>query len=387
MGLAGVGQGVTGSLEDALRRRIRQEGPMAFSQWMEACLYDPVRGFYAQARHPAGTGPGTHFATSPTLHPFFAKAVAAELGAAWRAAGKPERWRVVEFGAGTGALAQDAARGLREERVPVEWIAVDLRPGAAQGVTWSRHAPTQYDAAVAHEFLDALPFDVARWDGGWQELRVGLDGDSFAWHAAPWRGADLGEGDEGELRVVAASPSEWLQGVASSKAKAALVVDYGGQAPASSVRAFRDHGHADPLDAPGRVDITADVDFAALAREARSLGFEARLESQEAFLLRHGILDALNALDRDTVEGASSYLRLRQLLLPTGFGAAFKVLNLRRPRSQTVWVGGGTVPAIAGASASLRLGWWHRSHLASAARAAPTAPGAAGCTRGAGRPT
>ena len=99
---------------------------------------------------------------------------------------------------------------------------------------------------------------------------------------------------------------------------------------ASSVRAYRDQGHAEPLDEPGTVDLTADVDFARLGELATGLGFAVEAETQEEFLLRHGVLDALNATYRTSVEGASAYLRLRQLLLPTGLGAAFKVVRLSR---------------------------------------------------------
>ena len=88
-------------LGDRLRERIRRDGPVPWSAWMDACLYDPDGGFYRGAVHPAGTGADSHFATAPALHPFFARCVAAELAQAWRKAGAPAQWRVAEFGAGT----------------------------------------------------------------------------------------------------------------------------------------------------------------------------------------------------------------------------------------------------------------------------------------------
>ncbi|MEA3165874.1 MAG: hypothetical protein QOJ26_743 [Thermoplasmata archaeon] len=321
-------------LGDRLRDRIRREGPIPFRDWMQAALYDPDGGFYAKGQHPAGVGLGTHFATSPTLHPFFSHCVARELAEAWQAAGKPAAWEVVEFGAGTGALARDAIKELRRLGVPARWSAIDVKPGQAiKDGRWLTAPPAKYDAAVANEFLDALPFDVLEGrDGEWHEVGVELEGDKFAWWllgpADPPVPAEAPE--EGELRVRMPANEGWLAGLQRAGVKTAIVVDYGAAAPATGVRAFHGHDFADPLSEPGTVDLTADVDFAELAAQASRLGFATVLESQEAFLLRHGAFDAINKIDRTTREGASTYLRFRQLLLPTGFGAAFKVARLSR---------------------------------------------------------
>lgn len=358
---------MAGELGDRVRQRMRRDGPLPFAAWMEACLYDPDGGFYARRDrpHPAGTAEGTQFATSPTLHPFFAKALAADLAAAWKKAGSPKAWTVAEFGAGDGSLARDAAAALQEAGVPVDWVAIDVRhppPAsgpAAPGVRWSATAPASFDAAVGNEFLDALPFDLHEWrDGTWNRVGVGLadetdakrrdedgldgereagrdedgdDGEPFAWRLLGESRIHLPPGrEDGERRVVMPGMPLWLDVVARAGARFAFVADYGTTGPAGSVRAYRGHAHADPLAEPGTVDLTADVDFARLRELAGKAGFTAELETQEAFLLRHGVLDALNATDRSSVEGASSYLRLRQLVLPTGLGAAFKVMRLER---------------------------------------------------------
>lgn len=99
-----------------------------------------------------------------------------------------------------------------------------------------------------------------------------------------------------------------------------------------TVRAFRAQSMAGSvLEAPGEQDITASVDFTLTAAWAQAAGLrEASFEAQESFLLRHGVLEALNAADRTTQAGASGYLRLRQLLLPSGLGAAFKVQRFEK---------------------------------------------------------
>lgn len=321
-------------LAKRLRERLARDGPMPWRAFMDAALYDPDGGFYAKGRHPAGIDTGTHFATSPTLHPFFAQCVARELAEAWRAAGKPASWEVVEFGAGTGALARDAMAELRRLGVPAQWTAIDVRPGPAiKGGRWLAQPPARFDAAVANEFLDALAFDLLEWRGGrWHGVGVALDGERLAWRdLGPAQDAPASPGgQEGERRVAMPANGPWLGGLAKAGVRAAVVVDYGEMRPAREVRAFRGHDFADPLSEPGTVDLTADVDFAELERLAHGLGFAARVETQEGFLIRHGFFDAINKVDRTTREGASAYLRMRQLLLPTGFGAAFKVAVLRQ---------------------------------------------------------
>ena len=325
-------------LATRLRQRIRAEGPMPWRAFMDAALYDPDGGFYAKGRHPAGVGRGTHFATSPTLHPFFATCIARELAEAWKGAGRPAAWEVVEFGAGTGALARDAMAELRRLGVPARWSAIDVRPGPAiKGGRWLDRPPAAYDAVVANEFLDALPFDVLEWDGAaWRELGVALRGDAFAWQPLAAAAEAPAPGREpGERRVRMPANAPWLASVAQAGARMAVVVDYGGLGAAKEVRAFHGHDFADPLAEPGTVDLTADVDFGELGRQAHAVGRDARVETQEGFLIRHGAFDAINRIDRTTAQGASSYLRLRQLLLPTGFGAAFKVAVLTRAGGQS----------------------------------------------------
>jgi NADH dehydrogenase [ubiquinone] 1 alpha subcomplex assembly factor 7 len=333
---------VAPSLAQRLRERIQREGPLPFRAWMEACLYDPAGGFYTGGAHPAGLGRGTHFATSPTLHPFFSHCIARELADAWKAAERPAAWEVVEFGAGTGALARDAMAELRRLGVPARWSAIDVKPGQAiKGGRWLAEPPATYDAAVANEFLDALPFDILEWsaaEGSWQETGVDLDGGGFTWvvvgraEDAPPAPGPVAQGAVAR-RVRMPANAGWLAGLAKARVKVAIVVDYGAPQPATDARAFHGHDFADPLSEPGTVDLTADVDFAELAQQAEAVGFAQDLESQEAFLIRHGAFDAINKIDRTTLEGGSAYLRFRQLLLPTGFGAAFKVARLTPMRS------------------------------------------------------
>lgn len=323
---------MSGRLAQKVRERIRLSGPMRWPDFMAMALYDPEDGFYTGGQHPAGVGHGTHFATSPTLHPFFSHCVARELAAAWTKAGKPAHWEVVEFGAGTGALARDAMDELRRLNVPARWTAIDVKAGPAiKGGRWMTAPPKRFDAVVANEFLDALPFELIEvHKGHWHRLGVtaAASGPGFDWQLLEPSLGPAPQTPEGEQQVAWLGTEAWLKTLADANVKLAVIIDYGATKPADHVRAYLGHDFADPLSEPGTVDLTADVDFAELGEQAGALGFATALESQEQFLLRHGVFDVLNKIDRTTREGASAYLRLRQLLLPTGFGTAFLVARL-----------------------------------------------------------
>jgi len=370
-----------------IREEIRRSGPIRFSRWMELCLYHPQYGYYMKPRPPGRriTGPGhdADFVTPPTLHPFFAQAVASELQSAWVKAGRPPQWRVQEWGGGEGSLARTAVAWARQNEAgfaeALSWhhaersaehrtrIATDAPDVQFDDAGFSLDSPAltpgcpDHEAIVAVEFLDALPFDVYEWRGDrWQEVRVQVEepgfGETFCDPEAPWFPWALGPllrttWSPGQRAIDPWQARRWAGLIPSASVRTVLVVDYGDVSSRlvqpehadGTVRGFRNHAPADVMEAPGDADITASVPFDAVAWEfseryenadgtwdSATPRFSAVLESLESFLLRHGILDALNAIDRSTPEGASSYLRLRQLLLPTGLGAAFKVARFDR---------------------------------------------------------
>jgi NADH dehydrogenase [ubiquinone] 1 alpha subcomplex assembly factor 7 len=320
---AGSGANVSEELAKIIREEIRANGPIPFSRWMELCLYHPRHGYYMKPR-PAGrriTGPGADadFVTPPTLHPFFAVAVARELGAMWKADGNPDAFTIVEYGGGEGALATAAMNDLEQDTTGARWLHVERSPSHRPAVGGHPRIGATLDGAAGDvgmfcEVLDAIP-SPASGDG--IEMRIGLAAEGFG----PSRKLDWVDG-----RI----PAAWLA-ARCARLRHALVIDYGTRRPAMGVRGLAAHGQVDPFAAPGDHDITFDVDFQAVATAMAAAGFkESSFETMEQFLLRHGILDELNRIDRSTIEGASSYLRLRQLLLPTGMGQAFKVQRFDR---------------------------------------------------------
>lgn len=340
-------------LADRLRQRIRASGPLPFRAWVAACLYDPEEGYYMRPGRKTGTGRDADFVTPPTLHPFFGAAIGMQVRDEWQRAGRPAAWTVLELGGGEGDLAANA----------VAWMDAH-EPALARAVRWLHQEPSPHhraaqqakcvgprfrwvapgeaaraDVLVLCEVVDAMPFDLwERGEAGWRQVGVGLDGDRFVEVTLDEVADGPALPDEAQPgdRAALASLADFVQACEAhlAPAGAVLVVDYGGRGRGwlPQARAFRGHAHV-PLvgQEPGTYDLTADVDFAATRSALAPLGVrEASCETLEAFLLRHGILDALNRVDRSTAEGASSYLRLRQLLLPTGLGAQFKVQLLRR---------------------------------------------------------
>jgi len=328
--------GQASALAQQLRQQILTRGPMKFSAWMHACLYGPA-GYYMRDHRKTGPGPDADFATSPTLHPFLAECVAREIAATWRELEQP--MQVIEFGGGAGDLCRDALRYLHEHDPhclqAIEWIHIEASPyhrqlqaNAPKNVSWMDEMPVVAAGfVIAHEFLDALPVDMAqRVAGKWVEMLVGPQG----WMAE----AELplpDEAENGDWMPMPAAADAWCDIVKSNlQSGRVLVVDYGGVEPwrhasMGTLRTFRaQQDGGSPLTEPGEKDITASIDFQRLARAMAPWSTDFVI-TQEEWLLRHGILDALNGTDRSTKRGASEYLRLRQLLLPTGLGAAFKV--------------------------------------------------------------
>lgn len=346
------------TLADRLRARIEAEGPITFAAFMEAALYDPRDGFYS--RPPAGGG--EHFTTSPRTSPAFAMLLAPRLEAVWERLGRPEPFWVLEAGAGDGTLAAQLLELLPAPvRQRTRYVAIERSPAGREAmasldatvVASVDEAPTGVDGVVlANELLDNVPFHrVRRTEAGLAELYVGVQGDRFALVPGPPSSAevagsspDLRIGQEAVVQPGAAALFERLLG---SLAHGHLwLADYGftsvgdvGTAPLARRASAVPHGYrrhhqeADVLADPGSRDITAGVDFDALADRARRLGHRVRgpITQREAlFDLGFGEMDRAardrqvraasegRGLEAARIHGARS--RARLLVDPSGLG-------------------------------------------------------------------
>ncbi len=362
------------ALVEAIQAEIAAAGRIPFARFMELALYHPEHGYYlTPERRP---GRGGDFLTAPEASPYFGLALARQIADAWERLGRPERFDVREYGAGTGALAYDIIAGLTTEA-----------PNAAAALRYRLVEPNRHRMAQALAAMEEVEFgqmvvgeDVAERD---PEPIVGIAlanevADAFPVHRlvvragrlreryVVWRDGWFAE-DEGEpsppvrdagakLAAEGVTPTDgamvdvspaavaWFAGVGRGLRRGyAIVIDYGYPARAlyrshrlaGTVRAY--HAHTvtdDPFLRIGRQDLTAHVDFTALQRGGEGVGLRlAGFTTQGAFLASLDLGDFLLRLRQDPTATLPDYLAAQAAILrlidPGGLGR-FGVLIMAR---------------------------------------------------------
>ncbi|WP_172329292.1 class I SAM-dependent methyltransferase [Mangrovicoccus sp. HB161399] len=338
-------------LGDLLLRRIAAGGPISVAEYMADCLLHPEHGYYT-AREPFGAQ--GDFTTAPEISQLFGEMAGLWLAQAWIDRGRPAPFCLAELGPGRGTLMADiwrVARAVPGFREAARILLVEASPKLRrlQAAALADAAPRWADRAedlpdlplflVANEFFDALPIrQFVRDPGGWRERQVGAQDGRLAFGlgpAAPIAALDRRLDDTAPGEVVEICPA--LPAIAGEVARrirahggAALFVDYGGwHSRGDTLQAVRRHGRADPLDDPGEADLTAHVDFEALARAAEGCAVSA-LVPQGVFLERLGITERAQALARG-LSGArldSHVAAHRRLTHPGEMGTVFKTLGI-----------------------------------------------------------
>jgi NADH dehydrogenase [ubiquinone] 1 alpha subcomplex assembly factor 7 len=342
-------------LSDILARRIRETGPISVADYMRAALADPLHGYY-MTRDPLGAA--GDFVTAPEISQIFGELIGVWIADCWDAMGRPRPLRLVELGPGRGTLMADVLRTLKAApaMLPDPWL-IEASPRLREvqrrrlQASWAEsleQVPAGPMVLVANEFLDALPIRQFVRDGGaWRERLVGLSGDgTLAWRLGEPVGAGeagiapgLDGAPDGAVAETAPEAAALVAAVARRLATdggTALFVDYGStaSAPGDSLQAVRRHQYADPLEAPGDADLTAHVDFAALARAARAAGVAVYgPEPQALFLERLGVFRRAQALKRGATPAQSREvdLAVHRLTAPDQMGSLFKAMALADP--------------------------------------------------------
>ena len=287
-----------GDAAPRIRAAIAERGPITFAEFMAEALVGP-EGFFADP--PVGRDGA--FLTAPHVHPVFADLVRFAVDDLRRAIGAPEPLRLVELGAGDGTLLDAVRAGFRDvDGVAVDVAAVEASPGARAALT-ARGIPAVAALAdlppgdpavvVANELLDNLPLRwLRRTEAGFREVRIGVEGDRFVEVEGPCDpdlatlAGDVPVGGDAFVSPAALALvddlSAWL------RRGAVLLVDYGWpDRPAGEVHGFRDHRATDDVLAePGLRDITAGIDFGAVARRARDRGLIVLGEARQEDALR-----------------------------------------------------------------------------------------------------
>ncbi|MCL2345050.1 MAG: SAM-dependent methyltransferase [Desulfobulbus sp.] len=340
-----------------------QGGWLSFSRFMEGVLYAPGLGYYAAGARKFGAA--GDFVTAPEMTPLFAQSLARQV-AEGMVASVPV---VCEVGAGSGRLAADLllaleARQILPERYFILDLSADLRQRQqatiaqaaahlAGRVVWLDRLPETFSGVVlANELLDALPVDIVAWraDGIFSRgVSLAADG-GFTWNERPASGAllaaaeeiaeqcGLPPGFESEIGLASrAWTAEWGHRLQRGLL---LLIDYGfprrefyhpQRGRGTLMCHYRHRAHPDPFYLPGLQDVTAHVDFTAIAAAADSAGLDALgYASQGRFLLDCGILDRLGEIPADSVDYLRAASEVNKLLLPHEMGELFKVLALGR---------------------------------------------------------
>jgi NADH dehydrogenase [ubiquinone] 1 alpha subcomplex assembly factor 7 len=286
-------------LDAVIRARIARDGPMPIATFMTLCLYDLDHGYYLRGDPLGAAG---DFVTAPEVSQMFGEMIGLWAAEVWQEIGAPATLQLIEIGPGCGTMMLDALRAARAApefrralRVHLIEVSPVLRQRQAHTLRDVGDVPVRWHATfgevppgpaivLANEFFDALPVHQAeRRPTGWHERRITVNaGDELAFTLAPEPIA----GFERHLPdTVTKSPAgavfEWrTDRFASDLASrlredsVALVIDYGHAVSAAgeTFQAVRSHRYASPLAMPGRTDLTAHVDFAALGRAATTAG-------------------------------------------------------------------------------------------------------------------
>jgi NADH dehydrogenase [ubiquinone] 1 alpha subcomplex assembly factor 7 len=351
----------------ALAERIRRDGPLTVAEYMALCLGDPEHGYY---RSTDAIGRGGDFITAPEISQIFGELIGLWAATVWSAIGQPAPLRLVELGPGRGTLMADALRAIART-VPTFRTAIDLhlveinaRLRERQAAALADARPRWHDSiatvpegpaiVIANEFLDALPVQqFVRLDDGWHERSVGLEAASLEGDRLAFASGALVSNPPLEPAhaqaplgaIVEVSPASralvaTIAGRIAAQGGAALFIDYG--APASgtgdTLQAVREHQKVDPLELPGESDLTAHVDFAALARAARVAGPAVHGPvPQGLFLNRLGLAARAAILLRNATatQRRDIAVACERLIGEAQMGSLFQVLAITAPGAPT----------------------------------------------------
>ncbi|WKA27717.1 class I SAM-dependent methyltransferase [Bradyrhizobium roseum] len=349
-------------LQAEIQKLIRSSGPMPVWRYMKLCLTHPEHGYYV-SRDPLGRE--GDFTTAPEVSQMFGELLGLWTASVWKSIGSPSKLRLIELGPGRGTMMADALRAIRVlpplyESIDIHLVEINpvLRErqratlSGARNISWHDSlddVPDGPAVILANEYFDVLPVHQAvRRETGWHERVVNLDDDgklSFGAAEEPIprfevllpplvRAAPIGA-------VFEWRPDSEMMKIATrvrDQGGAMLVIDYGHMRSdaGDTFQAIARHSFADPLKHPGQADVTAHVDFQALARAAEDVG--ARVHgpvTQGDFLKRLGIeTRAITLMGKATPEVSDDISAALKRLTDSGrggMGSMFKVLAVTEP--------------------------------------------------------
>jgi len=352
-------------IEQVMQRIEAAGGSIGFDEYMAMALYTPGLGYYSGGAQKFGAA--GDFVTAPELSPIFSRCLARQVMDAWR---QLDARQVIEFGAGSGVMAADmllefAAQDVLPERYFIVELSGELRarqretiaakaPQFIERVEWLDALPADALEAVVvgNEVLDAMPVQVfVMRDGAVMERRVTREGERLAWTEAPAgdvleaavrhiekeRGRPLPEGYVSEVNL--ALPG-WFASLQQVIARGAvLLIDYGypraeyyldERRSGTLICHYRHRAHDDVFLYPGLQDLTANVDFTAVAEAGSAAGFDVLGYTSQAFFLMGSGLEAVFAglQGDDITQQLAAAQQVKTLTLPAEMGERFQVIAL-----------------------------------------------------------
>ncbi len=349
-------------LRPKIEQEIRERGPIPFSRYMAMCLYDEEFGYYT--RNAAQFGKAGDFYTSSDVHAVFGRLLSRQFDEMWRAMGSPEKITVRELGPGRGLFAQDVL-DWSEKKFPdffraLRYVLVESSPALRQRINETLRNRFHSDKAIldkcpacpatgegptilfANEFFDALPVEIISPQGS---LRIDARDGRFLETWVPPSPEELEFLDRysvhpevGEKLEVPLQAQNEMSAACNFDCGFLIAIDYGYSREEQlagrhrgTLKAIRQHSvSANPYEAPGEQDITADVNFTALAAVAQKQGMHAhKLLTQSQFLMGIGEANQFADAFEDTrlpQERAKVALQLKHLVTPAGMGESFHVL-------------------------------------------------------------
>lgn len=370
--------------QQALLARILQavesaDGALPFDAFMELVLYAPGLGYYTTGS--VKLGAAGDFVTAPEISPLFARCLAAQVAEVFDQLTlrqqnseklAPRAADILEFGAGSGILAADLLEELaRLKRLPDRYLILELSPDLAarqrdilrerlpelvNRVHWISQLPEHFNGVMlANEVLDAMPVHrfrikengdaeelfITEWQAGGLQIIAGpirSPGLAEAIRILQAQGLANTHGYESEINL---RMGPWMRALAESlSAGMALLIDYGypraeyylpERDQGTLLCHYRHQAHADPLAYLGLQDITAHVDFTALAQAGLDAGLQlAGYSTQANFLLGCGLDQRLAEASQNPDELLTLAAGAKQLVLPSAMGERFQVMAFTR---------------------------------------------------------
>ncbi|ALG70834.1 ATP synthase subunit beta [Azospirillum thiophilum] len=371
--MAGEESAGDGALARLLARRILIDGPLSVGAFMAEALGHPRFGYYMR-RDPFGSG--GDFTTAPEISQMFGELVGLWCVDSWARLGGPGPFHLVELGPGRGTLMADALRAaavlpLFRDNATVHLVETSpamrerqrqtLQPILGDAIQWHDRLEDVLDGPtilIANEFFDALPIrQVQKTNHGWFERLVDLEPDSsdsdprfrFVLEAFGSSGSrlvpdalrDAPEGSVVEVSPASQAVARTIGARLAAAPGAALAIDYGhadGPAVGDTLQALRRHAFAPVLEAPGEADLTAHVDFAAIAAAAKQGGAQCfGPVEQGEWLTRLGIRQRAAALAAKARHDQARDIggALDRLIDPAQMGRLFKLVALATPGAFT----------------------------------------------------